>query len=258
MGKLSLAATVLLAVLSTSSLSTVAVAADLPTTKGPALYTPPPPPTWTWAGLYAGVSGGWGWGFADHTDLTGFDSGAYHPNGGIVGATLGYNWQMGGLVTGFEGDGSGSWIHGSNTTPFDCGGVPSICSSRLDALGTVRGRVGFMVDRFLPYLTGGVAIGDIHGQEGTAPGFGAFGSGNRTIVGWTIGVGLEGKIAPQWSAKLEFLHVDLGTHGIFTDTGIIGFPGPVAQRVQFSSEIVRAGVNYQFDMLAPPAVAAKY
>lgn len=253
MGKSLLVASLLLA-----ALSTTAFAADLPTTKGPAVYMPPPPPTWDWAGLYAGVSGGWGWAFAEHTDNTGFDSGPYRPHGGIVGATVGYNWQMDGLVVGFEGDGSGSWIHGSNTTPFDCGGFPSICSSRLDALGTVRGRVGFTYDRFLPYLTGGAAIGDIHGHEGTGPGFGAFGDGSRTVVGWTIGVGVEAKIAPQWSAKLEFLHVDLGNHAIFSDTGIFGVPGSVAQNVQFSTEILRAGVNYQFDMLAPPGVAAKY
>lgn len=257
----SLLASAILAVLAIAGLSASAFAADLPTTKGPAVYMPPPPPAWTWAGPYAGVSGGWGWGFAQHTDSTGFNSGGYHPSGGIVGATIGYNWQTGGIVTGLEGDGSGSWIHGS--TPgafFGCGGLPPICQSHLDALGTVRGRVGFMVDRFMPYLTGGAAIGDIHGHEGTAPTFaaGAFGDGSRAVLGWTIGVGVEAKIAPQWSAKLEFLHVDLGNHTIYNDT-IPSLGGAVfGEQVRFSTEMVRAGLNYQFDMLRPPGVAAKY
>ncbi|MGA3304241.1 MAG: outer membrane beta-barrel protein [Methylovirgula sp.] len=256
MGKSLLAGSVLAAFLSATALSTSAFAADLPTTKGPAVYTPPPPPTWNWAGLYAGVSGGWGWGHAEHTDASGFDSGVYTLDGGIVGGTLGYNWQMYGLVVGFDGDGSGAWIRGSTPGAFPgCGSL--YCASRLDALGTVRGRVGFAYDRFMPYLTGGAAIGDIHGHEG-APGGGAFGDGSSAIVGWTIGVGLEAKIAPQWSAKIEFLHVDLGNHPVFNDIGVPGFAGPVAQNVRFSSEIVRAGLNYQFDLFTPPGVISKY
>ncbi len=81
--------------------------------------------------------------------------------------------------------------------------------------------------------------------------------GTRAVVGWTVGAGIEAKLSQNWSAKLEYLHLDLGNRALF-DEAIPGF-GVFAERVRFSSEIVRVGLNYQFDVSAPPAaMAAKY
>ena len=86
-----------------------ALAADLPTTKGP----PPapyfqPPPAFNWTGFYIGVNGGWG--FTD----THNDSFGNNINGGLVGGTVGYNYQMGQFVIGYEGDVDWSDIRGSD------------------------------------------------------------------------------------------------------------------------------------------------
>jgi outer membrane immunogenic protein len=219
-----------------------AFAADLP---APAYKTPAmaPAPIYSWTGFYIGVEGGWGFGRADQTDPNGFNSGNYNVNGGLIGGTLGYNWQMGQAVFGLEGDGSYSWIKGS-TNPVVCGGATPSCSSNLQALGTFRGRLGWAIDRVLPYVTGGLAVGSLHGAEGDVPANIAAGSGSSTVAGWTVGGGVEVALAPNWSAKVEYLHVDLGNHSIFNDTLTGG--AIVPESIKFTTEIVRGGVNFKF------------
>ncbi|MGA2124798.1 MAG: outer membrane protein [Xanthobacteraceae bacterium] len=218
-------------------------AADLP---APAYKVPAmaPAPIYNWTGFYIGVEGGWGFGRADQTDPGGFNSGTYNVNGGLIGGTLGYNWQMGQAVFGLEGDGSYSWIKGSTAgTLGGCGGAPPNCSSNLQALGTFRGRLGWAIDRVLPYVTGGLAVGSLHGAEGDVAANGAFGSGSTTVAGWTVGGGVEVALAPNWSAKVEYLHVDLGNQSIFNDT----FGGAILpESIKFTTEIVRGGVNFKF------------
>ena len=222
-----------------------------------ALKAPPPPVAYNWTGFYLGIEGGGGWAHAEDTDFTGFDSGRFNVTGGLVGGTIGYNWQINRVVLGLEGDGSGVWMRGSTTgtgtLAGTCGGAPPFCESELQALGTVRGRAGIAIDRVLPYVTGGLAIGSLHGHEGDVLADGAVGDGTTTVAGWTVGAGLEGVIASRWTAKIEYLHVDLGNNTIFTDTlppaGITA-----GQNVRFTAEILRAGLNYKFDW-APPLVA---
>ena len=81
---------------------------------------------------------------------------------------------------------------------------PTGCETRNNWLGTVRGRVGYAFDRVMPYVTGGLAVGDI---EANQPGFAGV---SDTNVGWTVGGGIEAAIASNWTAKLEYLYVDLG------------------------------------------------
>jgi opacity protein-like surface antigen len=145
-----------------------------------ALKAPPaaPPAAYNWTGFYVGAEGGGGWGRAEDTDVGGFDSGPFSLSGGLIGGTVGYNWQIDKIVLGLEGDGFGAWIKGSTvgTPPLNlCGGAPSFCESDLQALGTFRGRAGVAIDRFLPYVTGGLAIGSLHGHEGDVLANGAVG-----------------------------------------------------------------------------------
>jgi outer membrane immunogenic protein len=219
-----------------------------------ALKAPPAPPVaYNWTGFYLGIEGGVGWGTAEDTDATGFDSGRFAATGGLVGGTIGYNWQINKIVLGLEGDGSGAWIRGSTTgAPQFCGGAPSYCESDLQALGTFRARAGVAIDRFLPYVTGGLAIGSLHGHEGDVLADGAVGDGTATVTGWTVGGGLEAAINPNWLAKIEYLHVDLGNAAIFNDV-IPSIGGAVvAQNVRYTAEILRFGLNYKFNWGGPP------
>ena len=100
----------------------------------------------------------------------------------------------------------------------------------------MRGRLGYAADRFMPYITGGAAFGDI---KASTPGF-AYAC--RTETGWTFGAGLEAALAANWTAKVEYLYVDLGSFNCGIDCGA----GLVTNNVSFKTNILRAGVNYRF------------
>ena len=199
-----------------------ASAADLPRhrempAKAPAYIAPP----YNWTGFYVGINGGGGFGRSDFSGTV--TPGAFDTSGGLAGGTIGYNYQMGQVVFGAEGDFDWSSIRGST----NCGGLS--CETRNNWLSTARGRLGYAFDRFMPYVTGGAAFGDIKTSVG--------GLDNReTRTGWTAGGGLEAAIAGPWTAKIEYLHVDLGDAST-------ALPGTTAS---FRSEIVRAGINYRF------------
>jgi outer membrane immunogenic protein len=223
-----------------------ALAADMSATKTP-VAKEPPVVVYTWNGFYIGLQGGSGWSHVVQTDPRPFTSDAYQPNGGIIGGTLGFNVQYGHLVVGLEADGSGSWIKGYTigTDPLagNCGGVPQRCFSNLESFATFRGRAGFAMDNVLPYLTGGLAVGWLHGEDGDVPANGAFGAGTRTVVGWTVGGGVEAMFNPKWSAKVEYLYVDFGNRTIFNDNvGGAIFP----ESLRYTASILRVGVNYRF------------
>ncbi len=211
--------------------ATTAFAADIPRRaelpyKAPAYVAP----AFNWTGFYIGINGGYGWGKAD---WDGFASSDASPNGALIGGTLGYNWQMPGSpwVLGVEGDIAWTNLRGS----FTNAACPLGCETRNNWLGTVRGRVGYAIDRFLPYVTGGLAVGDIKANPT------GFAGTSSTELGWTVGAGIEAAIAPNWSAKLEYLYVDLGNIGCAA-----GVCGVAATNVSFQTSIVRAGLNFKF------------
>jgi outer membrane immunogenic protein len=182
-------------------------------------------PVYLWSGPYVGINGGGGWGDSSWTNTGNFDI-----SGGMIGGTIGYNWQQGPWVVGLEADVDWSNIKGSTTV-----GCVTGCETRNTWLGTGRGRIGYAWDRFLPYFTGGVAFG---GVEANRPGF--TGS-SETRAGWTLGGGVEFAFAPQWSAKVEYLHVDLGDFNCGTSCGTFS-----PNNVDFTANLVRGGVNYRF------------
>jgi outer membrane immunogenic protein len=229
--------------------ATSAMAADL-AVRAPARYVAPVS-VYNWTGFYVGIEGGGGWGFARQRDALGFNSGGYNVSGGLVGGTLGYNWQINRLVLGLEADEAWADIRGSTNTLI-CGGAPPNCSSNLRSLGTFRGRVGWAGvlwwNNVMPYVTGGLAWGSLHGSEGDVLANGAFGSGTTTRAGWTVGGGIEAMLTPNWTAKLEYLYVDF-RGDVFNDV-VPGF-GVVPQSIDFRANVVRAGLNYKFDWYRP-------
>ncbi|MGZ9141851.1 MAG: outer membrane protein, partial [Candidatus Binatia bacterium] len=168
-------------------------------------------------------------------------------DGALAGATLGFNWQQGPWVFGLEGDYSWAGISGSSPLCAANTATPHPCGTRLDALGTLRGRLGYAMGpsgSILPYVTGGLAVGNLQGWDNLTPS-----EGSRFRAGWTVGAGIEARIAPQWTAKLEYLHVDLG-HTILFDIVPL-----VPETVSFRADIVRVGLNRSFGdpTMATPA-----
>ncbi|MDR3466711.1 MAG: porin family protein [Xanthobacteraceae bacterium] len=210
MRKATLGASVLAAI----GVSASAQAADLNYYRpGPQPYTVNQPlNAFSWAGPYLGGTLGYSWGTVDNNPT--------RPSGFEGGAEIGYNWQSGLWVFGVEGDLSAS---AANDT-F----APWKFSNPW--FGTARGRLGYTMNNVLFYGTAGLAFGEL--RAATA----GLVSETHTNVGWTAGVGAEVGITQNWSAKVEYLFVDLSDSN-FTLTG-------VQNGYRFST--VRLGVNYHF------------
>jgi outer membrane immunogenic protein len=217
---------VVLACLGTLTLAASATAADMPMRR----YGPPPQPVYApvlnWTGFYIGINGGGAWGDSKWDSVGTFDV-----SGGLIGGTAGYNWQTAQFVFGLEGDIDWTNIDGTSSAACVTG-----CTTANSWLATVRGRIGYAFDRFLPYITGGFAVGNIKASQ---PGFGG---AEDTNAGWTAGGGLEFVIAGNWSAKAEYLYVDLGKF----NCGLACGNGFNPDNVSFTTHLVRGGVNFRF------------
>jgi len=112
------------------------------------------------------------------------------------------------------------------------------CETKNTWLSTFRGRIGYAFDRWMPYITAGGAYGNVKATI-SAPIVGTLVSASSGQLGWTAGVGLEYAFLSNWSAKIEYLYVDLGKF----DTG---FATPLVDNVSLKENIVRAGLNYKF------------
>ena len=203
-----------------------AAAADVPP-------LPPPLPmpvvqVFSWTGFYIGPNAGWGWtnGSGTFTTALGADPFTVSSNGFLGGAQLGYNWQTGPFVFGAEADFQGTTASGS----LNAGAGPTIsATAKTPWFGTVRGRVGFSFNNVLFFGTGGLAFGELRATT-----FGV--TESHTNAGWTLGAGAEMAFAPNWSAKVEYLYVDLANSN-FVITG-------ASNGYRFG--LIRAGVNYRF------------
>jgi outer membrane immunogenic protein len=216
---------VMLAMLGCWQATECARAADLDV-----LYQAPPvaPPIYPWGGYYFGVYGGGAFGKSSHDAL--LPSGSFDTSGAVVGGTIGFNFLVGGWVAGIEFDAGWANIKGSTST--NCLGAG--CRTESSGLVTLRGRAGPALGRVLPYVTAGVAFGEINPTT-------AIGTSSAYLTGYTVGAGVEVALSQAWFGKVEYLYVDLGRYSC----------GPcavaVADEVSFTANIVRAGLNYKFD-----------
>jgi outer membrane immunogenic protein len=188
-----------------------AVAADLP--RGPAPYYSAPAPggVFNWSGLYAGLNIGYEWGKVTNSSID--------PRGIAGGGQVGYNWQSSQFVFGGETD---IQFSGADDT-F----APYKFSNPW--FGTLRGRAGIALNNILLYATGGFAYGDLKGE---LPGL----SETKTHTGWAGGLGMEVGFTPNWSAKVEYLYMDLASRGYSITGGDNGL----------QANLVRFGINYHF------------
>lgn len=267
-----------------SLFATGAMAADLaarPYVKAPPMVEP----IWSWTGFYVGGNAGYSWG-RSRTDVSYYStttglpiappagsitSASFDMNGAIAGGQIGYNWQVNNWLLGLEGD--AQWSDEKGRAGYLCAttlaGSPCIpgvtfvpgaagtaltIDQKLEWFGTVRGRAGILAaPRWLLYVTGGLAFGEIK-TTGTMSGFSfpgglpvaSVGSTSTTRAGWTVGAGVEGKITQNWSAKLEYLYMDLGSFGSGPFT--LAPASAIAANVnsKFTDHILRVGINYQF------------
>jgi outer membrane immunogenic protein len=244
-------------------------------------------------------------GFASAASAAAAAAGTAYPgtnnSGFLGGGQVGYNYQFGtytgpgrSWVVGIEADIQGVTATGGGTNllqatsiaaPFPAGFTVSgstYASKSLDYIGTVRGRIGALINpELLVYATGGLAYGGANSRTTVFqafvppafPGFatqawGAAGSYSDTRVGWTAGAGLEWMFWPNWSAKVEYLYYDLGSvtytsgvSGSFLNVVAPGQPlflNGTWTTARFDGHIFRAGLNYHFNWAAPAAVLAKY
>ncbi len=204
------------------ALAGAAAAADLPP-RQPNYYKAPEAyvPAYTWSGFYLGINGGGGFGRSVWDSAGGFNT-----SGGLVGGTVGYNYQIGQAVLGLEGDVDWADINGT---------AASGAQTNDSWLSTLRGRLGYAAGRFMPFVTGGAAFGNI---QASVPGL----TSSATNTGWTVGGGLEFALVGNWTVKAEYLYVDLGKFNCGTSC----FAGSLTDNVSFTTNIVRAGINYRF------------
>jgi outer membrane immunogenic protein len=197
--------------------STITRAADLGVLP-PAAYPYGPVPHlgyvfYNWAGPYIGINGGGAWANVTGTSPPLSLTGAQNASGGIVGGTIGVNFQVTAAVFGVEGD-------------FD---YSSVGTNAINShwLSTLRARAGYAWDRLWFYGTGGAAFANVSASFAGL-------SGSTTQIGWTAGAGVEWAFADHWTTKLEYLYVDLGTANLA--------PASIALK----ENLVRLGLNYKF------------
>jgi iron complex outermembrane receptor protein len=217
-------------------------------TKAP--FTKAPPAVITepvdWTGVYVGANAGFSFGGSEWSDsVTGTSSGNFGTSGFVFGGTLGANYQVGSLVFGVEGD--GDWAdasgHGTFTNTSTSGLCAGGCLTKNTWLATVRGRAGYAFDRFLVYGTAGAAFGDVRANFTDDP------VSSATKAGWTAGGGVEFALDRNWSAKAEYLFVDLGNGSCMVACAIVNANGPPlipGVAVRFDESLIRAGIDYRF------------
>ncbi len=273
--KLALAGVVAIAAIAAGA----AGAADLPAAYRPPVKAVVAPPAPTWTGFYIGGNVGYGWDnhssgvSAASTDpalapaLAAILAAGSYPaslspsaKGVIGGGQVGYNWQLAsqGLI-GLEADLQGSGIKGSapqSLSPALFDMTSTGVTKSIDWFGTVRGRLGLLVTpQWLLYGTGGFAYGqaksgftttDLTGGCVAGGTLCAAGSSSGVRTGWTAGAGAEAMLTPNWSVKVEYLYVDLGSSALSIPSSTI--PAIVfSTSTPFREQIARVGVNYHFD-----------
>lgn len=222
-------------------------------------------PGWDWSGFYIGGNVGYG---LTHSPTDNFFTGSVVGNstpisaGGVIGGgQIGYNVVNSGFLFGLEADFQGSDQKGRNFTDisgFYGPGAFAAVNSRLNWFGTARGRIGVATTpSTLVYLTGGFAYGQVEVTNSSSIGGGAFTGGSSvsdTKTGYTLGGGMETRLwNSNWSAKAEYLYIDLGNLGTVNPNNN---GGNHVSSVDFHDHIVRVGLNYKLDWAHP--VTARY
>jgi outer membrane immunogenic protein len=235
----------LLCAASASVFATAASAADLSPTPPPAPLYANTVPAFTWTGTYIGLVGGYSWSHSAPTyDSLATQSVAtlapFNASGWTGGITGGANYQLGsGMVIGLELDGSLAGVDDTvvdNLANFVNNNTGNTVTAKTDATGNIRGRLGYAVNRTLFFGTAGLTLA--HSKISSSAD--ATITDSATLVGWTVGAGVEQAITDRVSAKLEYQYTAFGNHTWFADNADVAATGNV------SASTIRAGLNYHF------------
>lgn len=246
-----------------------AFAADLP-------VKAVPPTSYRWTGCSFGVNAGYGWAkavfdsepngaitaFAQNNGLLGpisaqqaASSATQHPGGFTGGAGVSCNVQYDKTVVGLETDINYTDLKSAELRgPFPlAGGISTTWenSIRSNYLGTIRGRLGLVASpHSLLYVTGGLAYADFDFATATdfpgTTGFRFSGSDSRVKLGWTAGLGWEAALSGPWTAKIEYLYVDLGERAAPAPQNVALSPFAWTHSARLTETIVRVGLSYKF------------
>jgi outer membrane immunogenic protein len=254
---------------------------------------------WDWTGFYAGVNAGYSWSqnsklsvvtanqFGEPALVGGVatsvasaalgttGSAAMLTDGFAGGGQIGFSYQLSeAFVAGFEADFQAIAAGDNRKTVLSSGPVAGFpaspvfqsltFSSKLDYIGTIRGRIGYAVSpQVLVYGTAGLAYGQatsnttltqtVQGNPAVPFPYTSFGTVSSVLYGWTGGGGIEWRFASRWSAKAEYLYYDLGTltyamtplQNANLGSALYTRGAPTASAI-FNGNIIRAGVNFHF------------
>ena len=227
----------------------------------------PPPPCPSWTGFYIGAFGGYKfsntgidpnlggfWNGPTPTDP--FDKEVIEPitpndldtSGAELGGLIGYNYQWNNWVFGVEAAGGYLWLRDSDNTgvftvPATDNTYSVATSLKTHYLATFGGRIGYAFCRWLPYVTGGLAVGDIDFEQTIIQHnllFNEVGHTDDAELGWMVGGGLEYALTNHWRIRAQYQYVDLGS-GDFHSVGAFGNNGYTADS---SAELREHNVSF--------------
>lgn len=220
-----------------------------------------------WSGFYIGGHAGKGWGkwdgpisYDDHNHAWPQPQYTFDASGGSMdgqewlgGLQVGANYQTGAWVFGIEADVSWTDMTGSGSfTPYPNNeDSPAwAINTKLDMMGTVRGRLGYATGPMLLYATGGMAWGTT--ESSIVPDYGTYagghGTSDQTHIGWAAGGGVEWALGSNWTMRAEYLFIDLGEKDYaYTGKTISGGAYDTDHyHADLQIHTARMGINYRF------------
>jgi len=242
MKKILLAGTACLTLVSGS-----AMAADMRPARAP-VYTKAPimAPAFSWTGCYVGGNAGGLWAKKDWTN-TGVAESSVDISSWLAGAQVGCNYQVSTWVFGIQGD--YDWTNAS-ATATDAFFLATTDQTKIKALASVTGRVGYAWDRFLGYVKGG---GAWESDEYSVFSGLAISTASETRTGWTIGVGGEYAFTDWLTGFVEYNYYDFGTKS----DSFAGTFGTTIVAIKETKSVAKAGLNIKFGGWGGP-VTSRY
>lgn len=194
----------------------------------------------SWAGGYLGGQVGYGWGKSTFTDPN--FSASLKPDGFLGGLYAGYNFAVSeNVILGIDGD--ITYNNLKDGTSEDLGGIFVGADSKLRWSGAVRARAGYAIDRFLPYIAGGIAFGSVK-NSGFIDLFGDnfYAAQSKTLTGWTIGAGVDYAATDNLILRVEYRYTDYGRKDFSGSNELFSFD----TGNKLKTNEIRVGLAYKF------------